>query len=67
VFAEWWSDSIDARQRRMAEVLVPDRVPPQLIRHAYSPGDLAAGRLDARLGGRSLAIMVDPFLFFRSA
>lgn len=67
VFAEWWSDSIDAKQRRMAEVLVPDRVAPQFIRHAYSPHDPAAERLNGRVGGRSLTIMVDPVLFFRSA
>ncbi|HEX6674206.1 MAG TPA: DarT ssDNA thymidine ADP-ribosyltransferase family protein, partial [Actinomycetes bacterium] len=34
VLARWWHESLEARQRRMAEVLMPDRVPPAFIRGA---------------------------------
>jgi ssDNA thymidine ADP-ribosyltransferase, DarT len=67
VFAERWTSSYEAKQLRMAEVLVPDRVPPSLIRGAYVPDLAAAERLHSHLGGWSLAIHVNPWLFFRSA
>jgi hypothetical protein len=67
VFAEWWTSSYEAKQLRMAEVLVPDRVPPSLIKGAYVPDHAAAERLRGHLSGRSLAIRVHPWLFFRSA
>jgi hypothetical protein len=35
VYAEWWNTSRDAKQKRCAEVLVPNRVPPECIEGAY--------------------------------
>jgi ssDNA thymidine ADP-ribosyltransferase, DarT len=67
VFAEWWTSSYEAKQLRMAEVLIPDRVPPSLITGAYVPDHAAAERLRNHLGGRSPATRVNPWLFFRSA
>jgi ssDNA thymidine ADP-ribosyltransferase, DarT len=67
VFAERWTSSYEAKQLRMAEVLVPDRVPPSLIKGAYVPDHAAAERLRSHLGGWSLATGVNPWLFFRSA
>jgi len=64
VFAEWWINSREAKQLRMAEVLVPDRVPPSFIRGAYVPDHAAAERLRSHLSGRSLATRVNPWLFF---
>ncbi len=66
-YAKWWSGSREARQRRMAEVLVPDRVAPAFIRGAYVSDDAAAERLRGHLRERSMAIRVSPWLFFRSA
>jgi hypothetical protein len=66
VFAGWWHESLAARQRRMAEVLVPDRVRPELIRLAYVPDRPAMKRLEALLGDRRLRIHVNRHLFFRS-
>jgi hypothetical protein len=65
VSAERWTDSPEAKQRRMAEVLVPGRIPPSLISRAHVPDEAAAQRLRGHLGGRSLAINVNPWLFFR--
>jgi hypothetical protein len=67
VFAEWWTSSSEAKQLRMAEVLVPDHVPPSLIKGAYVPDRAADERLRNHLGGRSPATRVNPWLFFRSA
>jgi len=64
VFAKWWNDSIDAKQQRMAEVLVPDRVSPELLLHAYVSDRAAAHRLRDLLGERRFAIRVNPSLFF---
>jgi hypothetical protein len=50
----------------MAEVLVPDRVRPELIRLAYVPDRPAMKRLEALLGDRRLRIHVNRHLFFRS-
>jgi hypothetical protein len=67
VFAERWTSSYEAKQLRMAEVLVPDRVPPSLIKGAYVPDRAAAERLRSHLGSWSLATRVNPWLFFGSA
>jgi ssDNA thymidine ADP-ribosyltransferase, DarT len=66
VFAEWWTGSSEAKQLRMAEVLVPDRVPPSLIKGAYVPDHAAGERLRSHLSGRSLTIRVNRWMFFRS-
>jgi ssDNA thymidine ADP-ribosyltransferase, DarT len=67
VFAEWWTGSSEAKQLRMAEVLVPDRVPASLIKGAYVPDHAAGERLRSHLSGRLLAIRVNRWMFFRSA
>jgi len=67
VLARWWHESLEARQRRMAEVLVPDRVPPVFIRGAYVPDEAGAQRLREHLQDEPLPIRVHPDLFFRSA
>jgi hypothetical protein len=64
VLATWWNQSDDARQRRMAEVLVPDRVDPGFLRGAHVPDPQAAQRLLDRCGERQLAIRVNRHLFF---
>ena len=64
VYAEWWNDSVDSRQRRMAEVLVPGLVPPDFILHAYVRNGATAQRLLDQLGDRTLEIRVDGPLVF---
>ncbi len=46
------------------EVLVPDRVSPELLLHAYVSDRAAAHRLRDLLGERRFAIRVNPSLFF---
>lgn len=65
VYAEWWNNSRDAMQKRCAEVLVPERIDPVMIRHAYVPDDEAARALQRLLGDQELEIRLNAHLFFR--
>ncbi|MBW3614675.1 MAG: DUF4433 domain-containing protein [Actinobacteria bacterium] len=67
VFAEWWNESRDAMQKRCAEVLVPERIDPAMIQHAYVPDEETARRLRSAIGDRALAIRINAHLFFRGA
>lgn len=64
VFARWWNQSRDERQRRQAEVLVPDRVEPELVVRAYVADERDREGLTALVGQRC-AVVVDADLFFR--
>jgi ssDNA thymidine ADP-ribosyltransferase DarT-like protein len=64
VYAEWWIQSRDAKQKRQAEVLVPRRVPPEYITGAYVRSvECAAGLADV-CAGTALTITVRPHLYF---
>lgn len=63
VFATWWTSSLDARQRRCAEVLVPDVVDPAQVVGAYVCTDACAERLRGTAGA-GLAVQVKDDLFF---
>jgi hypothetical protein len=68
VFAEYWAhpDEIEQMRRKVAkcaEVLVPDRVAPELIVGAYVSGDVARRALATAAPG--FAVVVDGHLFFR--
>lgn len=65
VYSEWWKGSRDARQKRCAEVLVPERIAPAMIRHAYVPDDEAARALQNIVGDHAFEIRVNAYLFFR--
>lgn len=56
--------SRDERQRRQAEVLVPDRVEPELVVRAYVADERDREGLTALVGQRC-AVVVDADLFFR--
>jgi hypothetical protein len=66
-FAEWWTDGDEILQwrkkvARCAEVLVPDRVPPDLILGAYVSGTVGRERCEA--SGASCEITIDSRMFF---
>jgi hypothetical protein len=65
VFARYWADSEDLKQRRCAEVLVPGKVDPGWIRRAYVPDPATRLALERGLGAHQLPIEVAPYLFFR--
>jgi hypothetical protein len=67
-FAEYWTGVNQIEQWRMkvakcAEVLVPDRVSPEYIQHAYVASDEMKNQMDALNTG--LDVRVDGHLFFR--
>jgi len=67
VLAEWWTDDDPVEQdrrkaHRCAEVLVPDRVPPEYLMGAYASCSLAKARFDALNTG--LEVTVDEHMFF---
>jgi hypothetical protein len=69
LFAEYWTDANqivewDKKRVKCAEVLVPDCVPPGYIQGCYVSCDEAERKLRAL--GCSLAVWIDPHLFFRS-
>ena len=64
VYARWWTSSYDAKQRRCAEVLVPDRVAPDYILGAYVMNEECGERLRAIIDPRQLAITVNADLYF---
>jgi hypothetical protein len=65
VYAEWWNESRDAMQKRCAEVLVPDRIDPGMITHAYGTDESDADILRAAVGDRALEVRVNSYLFFQ--
>lgn len=65
VFAEWWDQSLEARQLRMAEVLVPDRVAPDYIRGVYVMDEECAMRLAGSVDSQLVA--VNRYVFFQEA
>jgi ssDNA thymidine ADP-ribosyltransferase, DarT len=63
VYATWWNQSTDAKQRRCAEVLVPERVPPEYVLGAYVRTDPCKATLND-LCPPGFAIAVDLDLYF---
>jgi hypothetical protein len=64
VYARWWTQSLAAKQRRCAEVLVPHRLGPEFIRGAYVMDQDCAERLERLIAPRDFEIVVNPDLFF---
>jgi hypothetical protein len=62
VYAVWWDHSRDARQKRMAEVLVPRCVEPAMLRGVYVRDETAAGTLRSILPDHPISI--NSALFF---
>lgn len=63
LFAEFWTDSEEHKQRMMAEVLVPWCVPPEYVTGAYVVSEETFGHLPPAL--RWLEMKVNPYMFFR--
>ncbi len=64
VYARWWNDSYDAKQRRCAEVLVPRGLPPESILGAYVMDDECMTRLLGIIEPRRMSVTVNADLFF---
>lgn len=64
VYAEWWNESYDARQRRCAEVLVPSEVPPNYIQGIFVAQTTSKEALNQMLSELPVEIEINPHLFF---
>ncbi len=67
---KWWSEADGSKRRIMAEVLVPQRVPPGMINSIYVPDDNACQRVSALLEDRPAAkrrpsVIPEPQMFFQ--
>lgn len=63
---EWWSDVDDSKRLSMAECLVPDSLPPDIITSIYVGSHKAVEKLRNDLGKlSSIEIIPDPYTFFR--
>lgn len=62
VYATWWNQSDDAKQRRCAEVLVPNRLEASFVRGVFVKS--SAGEDLCRMVAPTLDISVNPDLFF---
>lgn len=63
VYARWWNSSIAAKQKRCAEALVPDLVPPQYIVGAYVRTE-GVRQILASSCPAGFAIVVDSTFYF---
>jgi hypothetical protein len=66
VFADWWNQSLEARQKRCAEVLVPVAVRPQHICGAYVMSDKQRLELEDLVRPRALNVSVNAHMFYGS-
>jgi len=64
----WWSEIDGSKRKIMAEVLVPDAVPPNLIKAVYVPNNNAGERVAALLQDtihKHVPIIPEPQMFFQ--
>jgi len=61
----WWSPLDGSKRRIMAECLVPDEVPPELIQAIYVPSHEASARMKEMLQQPSIQIVPEPRTFFK--
>lgn len=64
VYARWWNQSLAAKQRRCAEVLVPSRLAPEYVLGAYVMNEECGERLNTIIAPRELEIVVKSDLYF---
>ena len=65
---EWWNDIDGSKRKIMAECLVPDSVPPALVRSIYVASHEAKQKVDKMLDPFSrdrLTIAPEPYMFFQ--
>jgi O-acetyl-ADP-ribose deacetylase (regulator of RNase III) len=65
--SEWWREEDGSKRKIMAECLVPERVPPDLIDTVYVNKYLTADqvKLDIERFGGNIAVIPEPSMFFQ--
>jgi O-acetyl-ADP-ribose deacetylase (regulator of RNase III) len=62
--SEWWNSDDGSKRKIMAECLVPERVPPDLIHAVYVASHSAADRLRTELR-TDIPVIPEPHMFFQ--
>lgn len=65
-FKDWWSTIDDSKREIMAECLVPDRVPPELIDTIFVANHESRDKLLNLLPKSNMSVVVQPKLFFQA-
>ena len=64
---QWWREDDGSKRKMMAECLVPDRVPPELIEALYVASHAGADRVKALLPRSRLDVIPEPQMFFQQS
>jgi len=67
IHSEWWSQADGSKRKIMAECLVPEKIPPQMIHTIYVASHQAADRVRGLGVSNSISIVPEPHIFFRPA
>jgi len=60
----WWTEEMGTKRKIMAECLVPDRIPPEMIQSVYVANHTVAETVKQHIGRRKLSIIPEPNMFF---
>lgn len=63
--SEWWNPDDGSKRKIMAECLVPNVIPPDLIQTIYVANHPAAQELKKRLGNTTVPIVPESHMFFQ--
>lgn len=65
--ATWWTEEAGTKRKIMAEVLVPDHIPSDLISSIYVANHTVKRKLQAEIGNTAIEIIPESDLFFAPA
>jgi hypothetical protein len=61
---EWWNEADGSKRKIMAECLVPDMLPPDLIQAIYVSGHETKEKLEPLIPGFNVPVIPEPHMFF---
>ena len=62
---EWWNDNDGSKRQIMAECLVPNTIPPDLIHTIFVSSHQVADELRPQLAAFNIPIVPEPYMFFQ--
>jgi O-acetyl-ADP-ribose deacetylase (regulator of RNase III) len=65
ISGEWWNSEDGTKRKIMAECLIPDLVPPELIHTVYVSSHEAAEKLKKVIGKSEIPVVPEPYMFFQ--
>jgi hypothetical protein len=61
---EYWNEADGSKRKIMAECLVPDMLPPDLIQAVYVSGHEVKEQLEKLIGSTDISVIPEPHMFF---